>query len=123
MNSMTSKERSLPHKRAFLWHQVGYIAADKLIRDRLSALGIQLVLIDNVPGARRSTIVVGDSLTRRLKSSALSIEGIAIEVVWAANWGFRRYSINHVDCVLVSVNTWVDAEEEDMLVVMCVDTW
>jgi len=112
MNSMTSKEGSLPYKRTLLGHQVRHVSAHKLVRDRLAALRIELVLIDNVPGARCSTIVVSDRLASRLESGALSIEGVAVEVFWAANWGIRRYSINHVDRVLVSVDTGVDTEKE-----------
>lgn len=123
MHSMTRKTRALPHQRALLGQQAGNLAADQLIRDRLVRVRVGFVLVGNVPRTRRGAVVVGHGLDGVGVFSLLCVKGVAVIILGRAGFAGALGGVDLEDGVLGPVDVGVDAQTEEMLVVVRVDAW
>lgn len=65
MHSVSSEASALPDKAALFGQEGWYFPADELVRDRLLAVGINLVCVLDFPGAAGCAVVVGHGLFGR----------------------------------------------------------
>lgn len=121
MHGVAGKASTLPHQATRLGQQTRNLSAHELVRDRLLAVRVKLGLVDHLPCTARSAVVVGLGLAAGAKLGLLGVEGVAVEVLGAANRSVAGDCVNHVDGVVCSVNHGVDAETEEMLMVVRVD--
>lgn len=83
---------------------------------------MSLVRVAYVPGSNCSAIVVCHRCSRGGELGALGIKRVAVLVPRTAYGLTRCYSINHEDGVLGAINIWINAEAEQVLVIVCVHT-
>lgn len=119
MQSVSCEARSVPDQTVLLGHQTRYFPGDDLVRHRVLGVGVELVGVRNVPSPDR--LVIADASAHGLQRRLLGHESVAVSVFFASH---RRVAGNGVYLehrVLVAVDRWVEAETEQVLVVMRVD--
>ena len=87
------------------------------------AVRIQLVRISHLPGSRSDAVIIADRLLDFGVLGLLGKEGVSIEILLAANFTSPLDGIDLEDGVVGTVNIGVNSETEEMLVVVCVNTW
>lgn len=84
---------------------------------------MESVGVANLPGTAGGTVVVGGRLALGGQLGPLGGKAIAVEVLGASHGSIRGDGVGNEDCVVGSVDVGVHTEAEEMLVVVCVDTW
>lgn len=123
MDSMSSKSSPLPHQRSRLGQQARHFAAHKLVAGRLLAIRVESVRVADIPCPARRAVIVRYGFFRSGELGALGIESVAVWVLWASDWCIGGDSIIHEDRVFGTVHVGVNAKAEEVLVVVCVDTY
>lgn len=121
VDGMSGKGGALPDQGALLGHEAGDLSADQLVADGLLAVGVELVGVGNLPGAGGGAVVVRHGLALGHELGALVIETVAVKVLGAADGGLAGDGVVDEDGVVGTVDVGVDAEAEEMLVVVGVD--
>jgi len=123
MHSMASKARALPHQSTLLGQQWGHVPAYQLIRHGLVAVRIELALVAHIPCSACGAVVVALGLLCRFEASLFGIEGVAVLVFGAADGSFAASCVYLEDGVVGAINVGIHTQTEEVLVVMCVDSW
>ena len=123
MHGMSGETSSLPHQGPFLWQQLGDFSADKLVRDWLMTVRVELVHVAHVPSSRSDSVVVADSLFHSAELRSVGEKCVSVWVLLAANFTSTLSSIDLENGVVWAVDIGVDSQTEEMLMVVCVDSW
>ena len=81
---------------------------------------VELVGVGNVPSP--DWLVIADTGTHGLQRRFLGHESVAVSVLFASHRGVAGDGVHLEDGVLVAVDRWVEAQTEQVLVVVRVDT-
>jgi len=112
---------ALPHETALLGQQAGDFPADELVRDGFLAVRVQLVRVGHIPRPARGAVVIAHRRPRRRQLGLPRIEGVAVGVLFAPDLAFALHGVDFEDGVIRAVDVGVDAETEEVLVVVRVD--
>ena len=82
---------------------------------------MQAGLVGDVPCASRAAVVVGDCFDGSAVSCLFGGEGVAVGDLRTADWFWGGLGVDLEDGVVGAVDFGVDAEAEEMLMVVCVD--
>lgn len=118
MHSMSRKPSPLGHQPALLDEQSRNLSRDKLIGDRFPADRMQLVGVGNIPSSRRITVIVCNTLAHSCILGLFGIECIAVHVFSRAYFAGPHAGIYLEDGVGMSVDLRIDAQTEEVLVVV-----
>ena len=87
------------------------------------AVWIDLVGVGHVPCSGSDTIIVADCLLDSCILRLLGKERVAVWILGAPNFTRALSGIDLEDGVIRSIDIGVDSKTEEMLVVVCVDSW
>jgi len=84
---------------------------------------IELVHVAHIPCSRSDSVVVADSLFHSAELRSVGEKCVSVWVLLAANFTRTLSSIDLENGVVWSVDVGVDSQTEEMLMVVCVDSW
>lgn len=119
VHGVAREARAVPHQTAFFRHQAGDFARDELVGDGVLGVRVELVRVGNVPGA--AGVVVADAGRLGFERGFACHEGVAVPVFLAADGGVAGHRVDFEDGVRVPVDGRVEAQAEEVLVVVRVD--
>lgn len=119
VHGVASEACAVPDETAFLGHEPRDFARHQLVRDGVLGVRVELVRVRDVPGAAR--VVVADARRHGLQRRLLGHESVAVAVLFAAYGRVAGDGVDFEDGVVVAVDGRVEAETEEVLVVVCVD--
>lgn len=99
------------------------VGVEDLVGHGLLGRGIEAARVDDVPGAARLGAVARGGLLGGAERRLLAVEAVAIHVLSGAQGGLRKHGVALQDGVVGAVDLGVDAQREDVLVVVGVDGW
>jgi hypothetical protein len=120
MQSVSCEAGSVPDQTVLLGHQSRNFPRDDLVRHRVLGVRVEFVGVRYVPSPDR--LVVADTGPHSLQRRFLGHESVAVSVLFASHRGVAGNGVYLENCVLVTIDRWVKAQTEQMLVVVCVDT-
>lgn len=118
---MSRESSTFPHQTILLRQQRRYLPAHQLIANGLLGIRVQLVRIRHLPRPTRVPIIITHRLDRVRELRLLGVEGITVGVLRRADSAGARDGIDLEDGVLVAVDLRVDAQTEQVLMVVGVD--
>jgi len=119
---LAGEARTAPDETAGSAEQAWRFAADDLVAYGFLAGRVELVGVDDIPGAAGLVVVVTGALFACFQEGLLAMEGVAVKVACLSDWDVRAYCVILHDRVVWPVDGWVDAEREQMLVVVGVES-
>ena len=117
---VAGEARAAPDETAWAAEQAWGFAGDDFVADGFLAGWVELVGVDDVPGAAGFVVVVAGALFACFESCFLAVEGVAVQVAGRADRDVGGDGVVLHDRVVRSINSGIDAEGEDVLVVVCV---
>lgn len=119
-----ARERGpLVHRAAGFGEQRRARGVDDLEADGLLSDPVLPVRVDDVPCAVRLVAVVGRALEGCAQWCLFAQERVAVRVFWGADRLLGGNGVVLYDCVVGPVDFRVDAQREEVLVVVCCDLW
>lgn len=82
---------------------------------------MQLIRIRNLPRAARRPVVVGPRFPRGIELGLLRVKGVSVKVLGGPGGRVGGDGVGDEDCVAGAVDVGVDAQAEEVLVVVGVD--
>ena len=76
------------------------------------AEGVDLVRVGHLPGTASIAVIVTPGLASGRQFCLLSVEGIAVEILLAADFARTHCCIDLEDGVVGSINVWIDTQAE-----------
>ena len=119
VHGVAGEARAVPDQTAFFGHEAGEFAGDEFVGDGVFGVGVEDVGVGDVPGA--AGVVVADAGCLGFEGGLSGHEGVAVAVLAAADGGVAGYGIDFEDGVGVPVDGRVEAQAEEVLVVVRVD--
>lgn len=86
-------------------------------------MGVELVGVDHVPGAGGDAVVVADGFVDGFVFGLVGVEGVAVGVFGGADGAGAGGGVGLDDGVVGAVDVGVDAEAEEVLMIVRVDAW
>jgi hypothetical protein len=120
VQSVSCEAGSVPDQTVFLGHQPRNFPRDDLVRHGVLGVGVELVGVGDVPSP--DWLVIADTSPHGLQRRLLGHESVAVSVLFTSHRGVACNGVYLEDCVLVAVDRWVEAQTEQMLVVVRIDT-
>lgn len=121
VNSVSCEASALPHQTTLLRQQLWYFPTHELVRHGLLAIWVQLVLVAHFPCPASCAVVVCLRLLGCFKPGLLRVERVPILVLRAADLGRAAHGVNHKHGIVGTINIRINAQTEQVLVVVCVD--
>lgn len=118
---MTGESGTLPDQASLFWQQGWAFPANELVAHGLVAVFVDLVLIRHVPRSAAGPIVICHRFGRGGVFLLLGVEGVAVFVLFAADFAGSLLCVNLEDGVLRTVDVGIDPQAEEMLVVVSID--
>lgn len=84
---------------------------------------VEFVGIAHIPCSGSDAIVVADGFLDSGILGSLRIESISVWILLATNFASSLRGIDLEDSVVRTVDVRVDTQAEEMLVVVCIDSW
>ncbi|KAH3677830.1 hypothetical protein OGATHE_000484 [Ogataea polymorpha] len=81
---------------------------------------VNLVRVEDVPGSAGGRLVVGERVLDRLEGGFFRVERVAVHVFGRAKWVRRRFGVAGSSRVAITVNSRVNPQGEEVLVVVSV---
>lgn len=122
MYGVSSEARAFPDQRSLFGQKFGHLSANELITDRFVAVRVQFVGICHLPCAGGDAVVIADGFLDGGVLGLLGVEGVAVWVLGAADLARALSGVDLENSVVGPVDVGVDAEAEEMLVIVCVDS-
>ena len=110
---------AVPDETVFFGHEAGDFAGDEFVGDGVFGVRVQLVGVGDVPGA--AGVVVADAGCLGFEGSFARHESVAVAVLFAADGSVAGHGVDFEDGVGVAVDAGVEAQAEEVLVVVRVD--
>jgi hypothetical protein len=110
---------AVPDKTAFFGHEAGDFAGDEFVGDGVFGVRVEFVGVGDVPGA--AGVVVADAGALSLEGGFARHERVAVAVLLAADGRIAGHGIDFEHCVGVPVDARIEAQAEEVLVVVRVD--
>ena len=119
VQGVAREARAVPDQAAFFRHQAGDFAGDELVGHGVVRVGVELVGVGDVPGS--ACVVVADAGGLGFEGGFPRLESVAVAVRGAADGGVAGDGVDFEDGVGVAVDGGVEAQAEEVLVVVRVD--
>lgn len=84
---------------------------------------VQLVLIGHLPCPACYTVIIRCCFRNCLVLRLLGVECISVEVLFGSDFAGSLSGINLEYRVIGSIDVGIDTQTEEMLMVVCVDSW
>lgn len=123
VHSVSCESSALPHQRAFLGEKFRHFPTHELVADWLVTVWVDLVRVGHFPRSRSDTIIVADRFLDGCVFGLLGKECVSVWVLGAPRFTSALGGVDLEDSVIRSIDIGVDSQTEEMLVVMCIDSW
>ena len=121
VHGVAGEARAVPDQTAFFGHEAGDFAGDEFVGDGVFGVRVEDVGVGDVPGA--AGVVVADARSCGFQRGFARHEGVAVAVLFAADGGVAGDGVDFEHRVGVPVDGRVEAQAEEVLVVVRVDAW
>lgn len=121
VHGVTGKPGAFPHERTFFREQLGNLATDELVGNGFVGVGVEFVGVGHFPCARGDAVVVADGFVDGFVFGFVRVEGVSVGVFGRADGACALHGVGLEDGVVGAVDVGVNAQTEEMLMIVCVD--
>lgn len=107
MNGVASEASAFPNQTSLLGEQRRDLPADELVAYRVVTIRVELVCVGHVPSPARVAVIVSYALSDCFVLRLLRVKGIAIKILFAADFTFATGCVDLEDCIVRAVDIWI----------------